>query len=391
MSCLRDGAASVGDVGVAPPETVVIAGVSVRAFGESAVRAGYHVVGIDAFGDLDLLSVAPASRRVVPYRAARAALAARHVPATAVCYTSNFENRPAALRELMQGRVLWGNTPRTLSLARDPLVVANALTSVGLSAARVRRRAPTHGADARTRWLLKPRASGGGHNIVPWSRLVPVRRSHVLQERIAGRPGSILFAADGARAVVLGVTHQLIGRRQFGVSGFRYCGTLLARSDDGAWGAHSLLAQTSAAIASVLTRACGLVGVNGVDAIVSRDRVVAIEVNPRYTAAMELLERRDGLSIFRAHVAGCRRCLDELTVPPASAAVAGKAIVFARRPARIRASELWLSDPDIRDVPAPDSTIPAGLPICTVFATGSTMDACYAGLVERAERIYSEV
>lgn len=371
--------------------TVLIAGVSVRAFAESAARAGYRVVGIDAFGDLDFVAIAAESRRLVPYRTTRAVQAVRDVTAAAVCYTSNLENRPTAVRELMRGRVLWGNTPQTLALARNPAVVAKALISAGLRAPRVRRRAPTDAADTRKRWLLKPRASGGGHNIVRWSSSVPVRRSHVLQERIPGRPGSILFAADGAEAVVLGVTRQLIGLKQFGVSGFRYCGTLLARPNDRVWGTDSPLAHCSAAIASVLTRTCGLVGVNGVDVIVSRDRVVAVEVNPRYTAAMELLERRDGLSIFRAHVAGCTQRLAEITAPRARATVAGKAIVFARRRSRIRASERWLADPDIRDVPAPDTTIAAGGPICTVFATGSTIDACYEQLVARADRIYSEV
>ena len=373
------------------PETVLIAGVSVRAFGESAARAGYRVVGVDAFSDLDLVAAAAETRRVVPYSATRAARLARDVAATAVCYTSNFENRPGRVATVNARARAVGQSPATLALARDPTAVAHALTSAGLTAPRVRRRAPTRDADIRTRWLRKPCASGGGHNIVPWSTSLPVRRSHVLQERIAGQPGSILFAAGDAQAVVLGVTRQLIGLKHFGASGFRYCGTLLGSPDDPAWGAHSPLGRRSAAIASALTRACGLVGVNGVDVIVSRRRVVPIEINPRYTAAMELLERRDGLSIFRAHVAGCTGQLDDLIVPPANATVAGKAIVFARQPARIRASERWLSDPNIRDVPAPDTVVPVGLPICTVFATGSTMAACYAGLRERAERIYGDV
>jgi uncharacterized protein len=373
------------------PETVLIAGVSARAFAESAARAGYQVIAVDAFGDLDLLAVAAATRRVVPYGATRVARLARDIAATAVCYVSNFENRPAALRTLMHGRTLWGNAPETLALARDPTVMARALTSAGLPAARVRRRAPTNAADARTRWLLKPRASGGGHNIVRWSPSMPVRRSHVLQERIPGRPGSILFAADGAQALVLGVTRQLIGLKHFGVSGFRYCGTLLGPADDRTWGVTSPLARRGAAIAAALTRACGLVGVNGIDVIVNRDGVVAIEVNPRYTAAMELLERRDSLSVFRAHVAGCTRRLHALVLPLPATTAAGKGIVFARRAVRIGASERWLCDPDIGDVPPPDRIIPAGSPICTVFATASTMDACHARLVERAERIYAEV
>src|SRR2546422_10205992 len=38
---------------------------------------------------------------------------------------------------------------------------------------------------------------------------------------------------------------------------------------------------------------------------------ISIEVNPRYTAAMELVERAYGLSLFDLHVRACRRARSE--------------------------------------------------------------------------------
>jgi predicted ATP-grasp superfamily ATP-dependent carboligase len=212
----------------------------------------------------------------------------------------------------------------------------------------------------------------------------------VLQEHIAGQPGSVLFAADGHRCVVLGVTRQLIGDQRFAAHAYRYCGNVLAPPDDPEWGAHSLVAERGAAIAAALTRAFGLVGVNGVDVIVGRDYVVPIEINPRYTAAMELAERRDGISIFGAHVAGCTGQLGTLALPAPRPVAVGKALVFARRAVIVRTSDDWLSDPDVSDVPASGTAIPSGWPICTIFAAGSTASECHALLVERAARIHAQ-
>jgi uncharacterized protein len=372
--------------------SVLIAGTSVRGFAESAVRAGYAVTALDAFADLDLARMASELRRIHPYTARAVARAAREIPCDAVAYVSNFENHPSSLRQLVNGRTLLGNSPRVLASARDPAALVAALAAAGLPAARVRTRAPTEAvSDGRRRWLLKPRASGGGHGITVWRPGLPVRRASVLQERISGRPASVVFAADGQACVVFGVTQQLIGDRHFGARRFRYCGNLLAPPDDPSWGRLSSVATHGAVVASVLTRAWGLIGVNGVDFMAAGDGVVPIEVNPRYTAAMELIERRDGFSVFAAHVAGCTAQLAEVAAPVPKPTAIGKAILFARRQVVIPAVERWLADPDIRDVPRPGAVIPVRAPICTVFAAAPTMTECYDRLVERSAQLYAEL
>jgi predicted ATP-grasp superfamily ATP-dependent carboligase len=123
---------------------------------------------------------------------------------------------------------------------------------------------------------------------------------------------------------------------------------------------------------------------------VQRDRVIPIEINPRHTAAMELFERRDGLSIFRAHVAGCTGELSAVINPASVSAAAGKAIVFARRDVVTPSADCWLADSDVRDVPASGIPIRRGAPICTVFAIAPTVSECYEALVARAARIHEE-
>jgi predicted ATP-grasp superfamily ATP-dependent carboligase len=257
---------------------------------------------------------------------------------------------------------------------------------------RLRVCAPATGtAAARVRWLLKPRASGGGHGIHHWHPGLPVPRDQVLQERIAGTPASILFAGDGRNCLPFALTRQLIGDRRFGAPPFRYCGNILPPPGDTTWGRPSSLWRTACGVAEEATRAFGLVGVNGVDLIVRRGRPVPIEVNPRYTAAMELAERRDGMSVFSAHVAGCTDHLSDVAVPATLPGASGKALVFARRPITVGDTRRWVDDPDIRDVPSPGSHIGLGSPICTVFAAAPTSAECYARLTQRADAIYATV
>ena len=362
---------------------VLIAGVSTRGFVESAARAGYDVLAVDGFGDLDLraraLSVAVA-RSGGRFSIRAAVAAARGLRADVVCYVGNFENHARAVGALATGRVLWGNRPAVLAAVRDPVRLARALAARGLPAPAVRATAPGGNA-ARGRWLVKPRASGGGGGVAPW-RGGALPRGSYLQQRVAGTPGSIVFAADGRRAVPLGVSHALMGDSAFGAGGFRYCGSILVAPEQPLFG-------FACRLASVVTEAFGLVGVNGIDFVARGDVPYAVEVNPRYCASMELVERARGISIFELHA---RACAGELTdvepAGPGQTELLGKAIVYARNDVVPEGTARWLDVDDVRDVPLPGEPIGRGHPICTVLARGRTPAACRAALVARARSLY---
>jgi predicted ATP-grasp superfamily ATP-dependent carboligase len=366
---------------------VLVAGVSTRALAESAVRAGYRVTAVDAFADADLRAVADVlplrHDGPRPYGADAAAQAARSVSAALVAYTSNFENHPAAVAVLARGRHLLGNPPAVLARVRNPLLLARALAKRGLTVPITRASAPSASLDGRP-WLLKPRRSGGGHGVVAWQRRLPVPRGAYLQERIAGAAGSIVFAADGRRAVLLGLTRQLVGERAFGARGFRYCGSLLASSDDTLFPRQSELLDRAAALAQAATAVFGLRGLNGIDFIARNGVPLPIEVNPRYCASMELVERAAGVSLFRIHLDACAGRLPERPAP--APRVLGKAIVFARDEVLIDDPARW--DAEIADVPHPGERIAAGRPVCTVFADGRDGERCMAALSTAADGVY---
>ena len=123
--------------------------------------------------------------------------------------------------------------------ARRPPTCARPLhRRVDVPRTRLRRASPLERSERRERserlrsndWLLKPLSSGGGHGIRPWRRTT-VPKGCYLQQRIDGRPGSVVFVAADGRAVPLGVSRQLIGDQRFGAGGVRYCGSILAPCD----------------------------------------------------------------------------------------------------------------------------------------------------------------
>jgi predicted ATP-grasp superfamily ATP-dependent carboligase len=109
---------------------------------------------------------------------------------------------------------------------------------------------------------------------------------------------------------------------------------------------------------------------------------------------MELVERRDGRSVFGMHAAACaegRLPENGRRAEPLVGKAIGKAIVFARHAVAAGDTRGWLELADVADVPAPGAILDAGAPVCTVFATGATAAACYEALVSRAQEIYTEM
>jgi predicted ATP-grasp superfamily ATP-dependent carboligase len=182
------------------------------------------------------------------------------------------------------------------------------------------------------------------------------------------------------------MSRQLIGEHAFGAAGYQYCGNILMAAEE-----EGALLETACALSRVVAEEFDLVGVNGIDFIGRGPVAHAIEVNPRWSASMELVERAYGLSVFGAHAAACA----DGSLPEFDLAVArrgsrafGKAVVFARRDVVVGDTSAWLARParpalEIRDIPHPGERIAAGRPVCTVLANGSDSAVCHAALVRR--------
>ena len=215
-------------------------------------------------------------------------------------------------------------------------------------------------------------------------------RGASLQERIAGRPGSIVFVAADGIAVPFGLSFQLVGDRRFGAEGFRYAGNILVPADDPIFQHDAALCGRASALVAAVAADFGVVGVNGIDFVARHGIPFPIEVNPRYSASMELAERAYGISIFDLHVRALDRDLPSLDLASLRRfpRTWGKAVVYARRDLILGDTSRWLDDEMLRDIPHPGERIGVGQPVCTIFATGRDVAACHSALVRRAAWVY---
>jgi predicted ATP-grasp superfamily ATP-dependent carboligase len=376
---------------------LLIVGSSARAAAWSARRAKFSPVAIDQFADTDLAECGPAVK--VGDLRHESEAAAREAPSSPWMYTGPLENDPELVERISRNRTLWGNSAAVLRQVRDPWRLAAVLTESGLPCPQLRPPGETATAG---RWLRKPLSSGGGRGVRQWAvphpggtpsagpapqSILPTRC--YLQQFIPGMVASAVFVAGRRELQLLGMTQQLVNVRWTGSPRFGYAGSLIS----------SRLTRTHAAqfarIGRCLADAFDLRGLFGVDAIVNRRGVWPIEVNPRYTASVEVIERATGIGALSLHAAACRD--EPIVVRPEIPADlrCGKAIVYARNSIEIgRPFAEWVAEmnagrswPRVADIPAVGQHFDAGQPVVSVLAEGGSATAVRRELRRLAARV----
>ena len=368
----------------------LLIGLTTRALAESAARVDQHVSTLDYFGDRDQKAVVPNDSLLrdydLPFSAENLLKASERLQFDNVVYTANLENHPAVVTALANRASVLGNGADVLAQIRDWAYLRAFCRQHYIPHPRTLLAGEERRADQPGDWLCKPVAGGGGHGIQAWNGR-SIKRSHFLQARMEGLPASAAFVANGDKAVVIGLSRQLIGNMELGGKGYGWCGNILPPLGDVDQNRHLLASVEKMVVA--LTRHFGLKGIGGIDLVVSqgtdqRLHPYLVEVNPRYTASMELMERAYGINIYNLHL----NALDG-HLPPFALAdhlngpCFGKGIVFAYQSVLIRDTDCW-RDRGWRDIPYPGDTVEPGHPICTVFSRGDTPDACWDGLIKNA-------
>lgn len=378
--------------------SILIVGLSTRAIAESALKAGCRVVTVDYFGDRDQKEMVENHSLLrnfkIPFSAEGLLTACMGLQFSSVGYISNLENRPEIVAELARKGRLLGNAPEVLRKVRDWRLLRRLCMEEGIPFAETLLPGEEKEVSPESGWLLKPVLSGGGHEIRFWNGAA-IEGQNVLQRFVKGRPASAAFVSDGNDSVLVGVSEQLIGRRELGGRKFGWCGNIVPLRLERQHGAAFL--DTLQAMASRLTRRLGLRGVNGFDfmAVDNPDGCPTpslVEVNPRYTGSMELMENAYGLNIFSLHLDAMTGKLPKFSLTPLveSGRFVGKGIVFARRDCIIPES-MGGMDKGRRDVPFPGDLIKAGHPICTVFGEGNDRGSCLKKLIANACTVRREI
>jgi predicted ATP-grasp superfamily ATP-dependent carboligase len=365
---------------------VAIVGASVRAAAQSALRAGFDVVAADMFADEDLRRLCPATR-IADYPEGLVAWL-RSVDADAWFYTGALENHPDLIDELARIKPLWGNAGRAIQSVRDHAQLCKALTRAGLGFPKTCSSAAGLPLDGS--WLCKTHRGSSGSGVWVLDGAAALDRTGSegaeFQRRLdlgSGKPASVIYFFGEGDARTLGVTQQIIGCPLTGAAPFQYAGSL------GPLRVASHVAEQLDALRDLLVETFQLCGVVGVDLWIDDERAWVLEVNPRYTASVELLERATGVPAFGL----IKDCVE-------TDSTVGKLILFAKREVTVSASfsnwalaqsaqEPW---PALADIPAAGEAIPSGAPVLTLFAKGLELDveSLFAERVAQVERrLYS--
>jgi predicted ATP-grasp superfamily ATP-dependent carboligase len=236
---------------------------------------------------------------------------------------------------------------------------------------------PPSGGDDR-QWLLKPLRGSGGIGVRQYrERAWFDPRTHYLQGYIPGSCFSAVFLGlQSGRALLIGVT-WLIQPKWLHAPPFHYCGNVLSRP-----GAASGLQK----IGDVLADTFALRGLFGVDFVVGSAGFWVMEVNPRYTASVEVLERAFSRPLLDLH----RTTLEGLAVdwPLTGPSVfIGKAVLYAPQTLVFPEVGPWsfafaapCEEVEYADVPHAGETVPRGQPVLTLFASAPTEAQCLQAL-----------
>jgi uncharacterized protein len=190
--------------------------------------------------------------------------------------------------------------------------------------------------------------------------------------------------AQRSGATLLGVTWQWVGRPG---APFAYRGSV------GPWPLKRPERARIAHLGRVLASAFGLVGLFGIDLILRAGQPWPVEINPRYTASVEVLELALGRALLADHgqVFGGAATPKQPRIPDtARRGVVGKAILFAEHrctvdiPARYSFQRRhWFAIPRLADVPHPGERFRPGEPVLTVFARAASIEDCRVRLERR--------
>ncbi|MFM7564589.1 MAG: ATP-grasp domain-containing protein [Planctomycetota bacterium] len=381
---------------------LLVVGFSARWLQESASRGGLRSRAVDFFADADTGEHGPVSKvsswRDVPR------LAASWKP-EAIIVGGGFETQPAMVKRLRAVAPLLNCSTESCLASRDPRRWSAPLESAGLRVPRMLVEAKSEEIreeSDRGEWLVKNRYSAGGNRVRQWKRVEDIlarkgrrARGEYLQQRIEGEPYSLLFWLQPGQRLCLGFFRQLCGEASLGAKPFQFVGAIGPLPVDTE---EVVLFQR---VACTLADDLGLSGLVGVDLIRSAHGLFAIEINPRPTATAELWELAfsNQSLVGKLWEARAGRLLNpEWIAADSNNGMKGKAVVYWReeRPLIVDSPRAdlfrraWL-DGWLKDLPAEGTTIEAGEPVATVFASGLSCAEVRTKLQSRVDNLLKEL
>ena len=377
-------------------EKILVAGASVRSAAQSIVRAGFEPLCADLFGDSDLRQIADV-HVINDYPEDFADWANqiyRENGRLPFMYTGGLENFPKTIDSIAEQHDLRGTAGDSLQSVRDPSLLSDCFFKANIPYPLVRIGANAELlAHPNENWLKKPIHGSAGFGISRWKgdTLSP---THYLQQQITGPSVSVLYVASGGTAQLIGATLQLVGCKSLAGGRYGWCGSF------GPLPLNALFESQATSIGNAVASQFHLKGIFGVDCVITGQSLLPIEVNPRYTGSVEVLEKAIGWPAITHHLQACQpeqnsgenKAQNPLFAPKqqqAKIGYCGKAILFA--PQSILINNLSNADKTIADIPMDGTVIEQGHPICTIMGDATEPIDCIDHWSENVRRVCDQL
>ena len=371
----------------------MVVGASGRSAAMSCLRAGLVPIVCDFFCDQDTRDIADV-KQIPSYESL---LKPGSLPdCDFVLFTGATEHHRRVVEHcLLKSKPIGNPTSGALGLA-NPIELFQWAESVGVPMPKTQLSLPK----GEGRWLKKRFKSSGGLGVHTlnlgegeFDESSTSTERMFFQKFVDGNAMSAVFCANGGKATLCGCTKQLTGLSVLGASDFKYCGSI------GPVDLSSSFTYQLLTTASGMARDFKLSGLFGIDFVFDHETAWMIEVNPRYTASVEVLELHAGQSLIKGRNVEPRK--QNLMI--------GKAIIYwpEERPLVWNNTGNWARLCDIfqnddcieiiesktvvADVPQPDTEIKQGHPVLTVFAAGATTEQCESILLKRGGQILDQL
>jgi len=390
------------------PGTLLVVGLDGQTLAQSAARGGVRPVVLDTRGGADLHRWSHSHRRIrrdswhggletTSLLASMERLCPQRV-CLGVVYSTGFEANSTLLTRLGEQRRLYGNSPATVALASDPHAFFPFLDGLGIPHPAIGKNTPpSHGP-----WLIKRIGGNGGSHI----HVANPREGYCdddsvyYQQQLRGRSLSVQLIADGQHCRVLGVsekwtipTSHISHRHSPFLSGGAISDAPLERP----------LRDTLTQIATTLTSAMGLIGLNSIEVIVSCEQAHVVKLTPCPDALVSLYDHRYPGGLFAHHLRACRGVLP--VVNENHARVRGLSHVYLPGPLNAAGTWRWpwwssnhsdglTQNSGRRRLPAAGNSpggLSAGDHLCSVNASGENPASVRARLRQRERDLLADL
>ena len=388
---------------------IAVVGFSARAAAQCARRQGFEVIAVDVCKDRDLLSDCQEHFQL-------------HDPNWHVAFNANYPTVPILLAGGMENRTHCIEKCQSTTRRSGPIAFQlQAMRSMDNWAAwavavelgwpvTVRDTDAIHRIDdllPGREWLIKPFAGAGGNGIVEWTgnkgrdwALSNEPKTCYVQQRLPGESIGVTFLSSKVGSTVVGATASWKSEVSF------MGGPLYAYR--GSYGPIVLTREQLERLqrfATLVGFESGLLGLWQADFLRDKGELTLLEINPRWSASMDLLDVGLSTPLIQYHYACIRNSLRRERFLQVSLecfeqaqrsrkSMIGKLIVYASLPCVVTQlqsdrwwSQRWTGDMNcganryqFADIPNPSTEVSAGDPLLTVMATGSSPEAIMAEL-----------